>query len=101
MIKVLYDQKDKRYNYLNVKGHSEFEDSGKDLVCAAVSSIVFGFMNALDELNEDNYLKETVNEVEIIINNDNEKIQDYFELTMYQLKTIEESYSQYIKIERK
>ena len=102
MIKVIYGYKDNKYYYLKTKGHAEYEDNGKDLVCAACSAIIIGFMNALDELNNDEVkIKQLTNEIEIIINTDDSLIQNYFELVMMQLKTIEESYSQFIKIERK
>lgn len=100
MIKVVYGQKDGKYNYLKMKGHANSAVKGEDLICAGASSIIFGFMNALDD-EENIIFKQLTNEIEIISENDSEKVQNYFELVLYQLKTIEESYSQYIKIERK
>ena len=101
MIKVIYDQVDNKINYLKMKGHANSADKGEDLICAGASSIIFGLLNAIDELDEDVILKQLTNEIEIIINSDSEIIQNYMNLTLYQLKTIEESYSQFIKIERK
>ena len=101
MIKAIYEVKDNRYLSLDVSGHAEYDESGKDLVCASVSSIVFGFMNAIDALNEDVEIKQLTNQITITSHSDSNIIQDYLELTMTQLKTIEESYGDFIKVERK
>ena len=102
MIKVKYEVKDDRYTYICVKGHANFDEYGKDLICASVSSIMFGLMNACDELKDSQVvIKEEENLIEIVNNSDNQKLQNYFELVIYQLKTIEESYSNFIKLERK
>ena len=101
MIKAIYEAKDNRYLSLEVSGHAEYDESGKDLICASVSSIVFGFMNAIDALNENVEIKQLTNKITIKNHSDSNIIQDYFELVMMQLKTIEESYGDFIKVERK
>ena len=45
MILVKYGFEEGHYSYLNVKGHAMSDDFGKDLICAGVSSIMFGLMN--------------------------------------------------------
>ena len=101
MIKVTYEVIDGQYKSLTVKGHANFNEYGKDLICASVSSIMFGFMNCLDQFNEEVKIIQLENKIEIVCNKDNQKVQDYFELVMIQLKTIEESYQEFIQIERK
>ena len=101
MIKVTYQVDNDMYTSLIVKGHANSDEYGKDLVCAAVSSIMFGFMNALDMLDEDVESKQLTNSITINNHSSSEMIQDYFELVMVQLKTIEESYRDFIKVERK
>ena len=101
MIRVIYEVKDEMYTSLQVSGHAESGEYGKDLVCASVSSIVFGFMNALDVLDEDIEIKQLTNKIVIKNHSNSEMVQDYFELVMMQLKTIEESYGNFIKVERK
>ena len=101
MIKAIYEAKNNRYLSLQVSGHAEYDESGKDLICASVSSIVFGLMNALDALNEDVEIEQLTNTITIKVHSDSNIIQDYLELTMTQLKTIEESYGDFIKVERK
>ena len=101
MITAKYEVKDNQYLSLEVSGHAEYDESGKDLICASVSSIMFGLMNALDALHEDIEIKQLTNKITIINHSNSNNVQDYFELTMMQLKTIEESYGDFIKVERK
>ena len=101
MIKVIYEAKDNKYLSLDVSCHAEYDESGKDLICASVSSIMFGFMNALDALNEDVQIQQLTNKIIINDHSSCNTIQEYFQLVMTQLKTIEESYGDFIKVERK
>ena len=101
MISAKYEVKDNQYLSLEVSGHAEYDESGKDLICASVSSIMFGLMNALDALHEDVEIKQLTNTITIINHSNSNNVQDYLELTMMQLKTIEESYGDFIKVERK
>ena len=101
MIKASYQITDERYVSLSVTGHADFGEYGRDLICAAVSSIIFGFMNALDETGEDLEISQKENEITIIDHSGSDRVQEYFALVIVQLKTIEESYGQYITIERK
>ncbi len=101
MIKVAVELDQGRITYLKVKGHAEYDEYGKDLVCAGVSSIMFGLMNAIDMTKEDAVIKDDGNQIEIINNADDLKIDAYLELAVIQLKTIEESYSQYLMIDER
>ena len=102
MIKAVYEVNDLyQYVSLKVKGHALADEYGKDLICASVSSIMFGFMNALDVLNEEVEIKQLTNEIEVVNHSNSEIIQNYFQLVIMQLKTIEESYGDFIKVERK
>lgn len=50
MVKAnFYYQKDKIVK-VEVSGHANFDQVGKDIVCAGVSAIIFGTLNALDNL---------------------------------------------------
>ena len=83
---------------LKVSGHAYFANYGKDIVCAGVSAVVTGGINALEDeiknveiINQDNILG-----VKVI--NNNEKIQIILKTVLIQLQTIEASYKTYIKI---
>ena len=83
---------------LIVSGHANYDKYGKDIVCAGVSAVVTGGINALEDeiknieiINEENVLG-----VNII--NSNEKIQIILNTILVQLQTIENSYNKFIKI---
>jgi len=101
MIRVTYQKKDDSISYLRVRGHAESAEYGKDLICASVSSIMFGLMNALDELKEEIEIRQLTNDIEIRNHSTSEVVQNYFRLVLVQLQTIEASYGNYIKVERK
>ena len=101
MIRAIYEVDDQHYLSIDVSGHAEFGEFGKDLVCASVSSIMFGFMNALDALNEDTEIIQSENRITIRNHSGSQTVDDYFELVMMQLKTLEESYGDFIRVERK
>ena len=83
---------------LTVSGHANYDQYGKDIVCAGVSAVVTGGINALESelanikiVNEDNKLG-------VVVVNSNEKIQTILKTILIQLETIEASYKKYIKI---
>ena len=98
MISVNVTFMGKEVKSLTVSGHANYDKYGKDIVCAGVSAVVTGGINALESeidnikvINEDNKLG-----VEII--NSNDKIQIILNTILEQLQTIENSYKKYIKI---
>ena len=102
MINITYKLDNNNYTYLKVSGHAQYEDVGKDLICASVSSIIYGLMNALDEIDKDVQIHDLENQdVEIIINTDDQKVQNYIELVLMQFKTIEFSYKEFIRIKER
>ena len=76
MIKVIYEVNDDRYLSIQVSGHADAGEYGKDLICASVSSIMFGFMNALDALNEEVEIKQLKNKIIINNHSNSNKVQD-------------------------
>ena len=53
MIKVEVEYKGKGFHSLLIKGHANTGDYGKDLVCAGVSAVSIGAMNALSDPEDD------------------------------------------------
>lgn len=91
---------------VQVKGHANYDKSGKDLVCAAVSAITIGTMNAIEVLTSTNldpkvdegFLFVTLNHIhpasDIILNN----IHYSLESMIVMLETIQEAYPAYVSI---
>ncbi len=85
-------------NKIIIKGHADYAENGKDIVCAGVSSIVTGTINALEQITKKKpcfVIKEGFSEVEFK-NDDEEQI--IANVMKVQLETIENSYKKYIKI---
>ena len=101
MIKAVFQANDDLYESLDVSGHAQYGEYGRDLICASVSSIMFGFMNALDALEENVQISQSENRITIVDQSGSEIVQHYFELVITQLKTIEASYGDFIRVERK
>ncbi len=100
MIKAKYHQRGDEIVSLEVSGHAQYESKGKDLICAGVSCIVFGLMNALDVTGKAD-ISDSGNAINITVKKSDAKVQDYMELVIVQLETIAESYPEYIRLERR
>lgn len=100
MIKIEINKTNNKYTSLIVSGHSNYDEHGKDIVCAGVSAIVTGGLNALAIENKNKFscgVKDGYVNVNILDSSD-VRIQLIMDVIVTQLRTIEESYKKYIKI---
>lgn len=101
MIKVSIDYDHQMVSHVKITGHAGFDEKGKDLVCAAVSSISIGTLNALDELaNSDCKLTLADNMIKIEVLQINERSQLIIQTMIIQLKTLYEQYKDFIEIKQ-
>lgn len=100
MIKVKITYLDKKFSSLSVKGHANSDVYGKDTVCAAVSAVVTGGLNALDDIRKYDYTFEEGNIYLAAKENISNHDEIVIETIVTGLKTIEESYPKFIKIEQ-
>jgi len=103
MIHVILKRRKHKIYYMEVNGHANFNEHGKDIVCAAVSAITFGGINALTKCSgypSDSFEIDVRNDIVKIKISDleHEQIQWTLETLYIQLLSIEESYSDYLKI---
>lgn len=95
MIKVKYLKENDQIHFL-VSGHSNSAPKGEDLICAAVSAITIGGLNALK-----GEYKVTIEEGLIDVES-KEKIskedEKTFDVILTQLRTIEEKYPKFVQI---
>ena len=96
MIKVSIISSGEIVNGLEIKGHANFAEHGKDLVCAGVSCIITGGFTAI--------IKEDVEEIileegyaKVIVKPGSKSI-EVLNVILIQLQTIQESYPKFIKI---
>lgn len=100
MIKIVIkiDESSQKITSIEVKGHSNKAAYGKDLVCAAVSAIITGGMNALNKNDFDLILDEGYSLIESNnIPNDNDAI--VLKTIQIQLQTVSEAEPKFVKIE--
>ena len=89
-------------NKIEIKGHANYDDYGKDIVCASVSSIVITTINAIIEFDPETIYYEDLNNrilIEKLKDDDitNKLINNMIEL----LEELEKSYKDNIKIIRR
>jgi len=96
--------KDGSIRSFTVKGHAFYADPGKDIVCAGVSAVTVGTVNAIEALTgvelvnrmEDGFLQASVPDLPMGIKP--EQVQLLLESMAVMLRTIQESYGDYIAI---
>ena len=103
MIQIRILRREDRIVGFEVKGHAGSDKYGKDLVCAGVSAITVGGLNAVAHYfqNDLSHFQVKMSEgyTSLKIHTlDNEQIQTVLETLVIQFKTIEETYSKYIQI---
>lgn len=93
---------DGQVNSFTMSGHADFDEYGKDLVCAGASAVVFGAVNSVINMTECEP-EINMNEDEGLFhfetdNPDVDKLQIILESMIISLKTIEDEYGEYINI---
>ena len=100
MIRVVIkiDESSDKITSIEVKGHSGKDVYGKDLVCAAVSAVLTGGMNALKDKEYDFKLDEGHAYIKALdIPSDYDSV--VLKTIEVQFQTIEESNKDYVRIE--
>ncbi|AGR41921.1 ribosomal-processing cysteine protease Prp [Spiroplasma diminutum] len=101
MVKAKIVQKDNKINSFVINGHANSGDYGHDLVCAGITAIVSGSLNALDIKFQNNIeINVSENEIKINVIKENELLNNLLEFMIIQLETIEVQYPKNFKIER-
>lgn len=95
MIKVIIKK-----NEIVISGHAGYEEKGKDIVCAAVSSIVLTTVNAILSFDEYAIRVTESDELKIRIAKETEIVVKLLNNMINMLKELEKDYKEYIKIIR-
>lgn len=104
MIRINVIRKAGNIASISVSGHAYANDPGFDLVCAGVSSIAIGTLNACDQLlDQDACDLEMIPgddpRISIQVHKDSKTCQTVLKTMLIQCKTIEEQYKNYVEIE--
>ena len=87
---------------ITVSGHSGYEERGKDIVCASVSSIVITTINAIIEIDSDAIdYSDLDNKIIIRILKEDEIVNKLINNMILLLESLEKDYNDYIKIIRR
>lgn len=100
MISIIVKRCDEAISELVVQDHAGYKEQGKDLICAGVSSIAIGALNAIDLKGKqvcdlemkDAYIRITVKRMA------EHDVQVMLDMLLIQLMTMRETYPDYIKI---
>lgn len=89
-------------NKIEISGHANYDEYGKDIVCASVSSIVITTINAILEIDLDSIYYEDLNNKMIIkVLKDDKIVRKLINNMILLLEQLENDYKDYIKIIRR
>lgn len=99
MVQVNFKKKGEHLISLEVSGHANYADKGEDLVCAGISAIVIGAFNSFNEMapNAFDFIVED-NLLRAVSKNYDSRNHELLTVVYYQLKTVEDQYSEFINI---
>ena len=97
MIKISIE-KDKLIKKIIIKGHANYDEYGKDIVCAAVSSIATTTINDILALDENAINYESTDGNMIITNNDNELANTLLQVMINSFEELAKDYPKNINI---
>lgn len=87
---------------ITISGHSGYEERGKDIVCASVSSIVITTINAIIEIDSDAIdYSDLDNKIIIRILKEDEIVNKLINNMILLLESLEKDYKDFIKIIRR
>ena len=103
MIKVTIKTKKDKIVLISVEGHANFADFGKDIVCAGVSAVIIGGINAFEKetINKQVYCHVDENIAKIKVEDyDSKYLQEKLAVIVKQLASIEDAYPKNVKIKK-
>ena len=100
MIKVNIKAKEGNINSIKISGHAGYDVSGKDIVCAAVSSITITTVNALIKLDENAIDYVQNDDLTVIVKKHDEVTSVLIQNMIDLLQELEKDYKKNIKIYR-
>lgn len=103
---VFRDASDRSIRRFEVSGHADFAERGKDIVCAGVSAVTVGTVNAVESVvgvelecdMHDGYLRAAV--PGSVSSAAGDQVQLLLESMLVMLESIRQSYDSYIRIQQ-
>jgi len=104
MISIKVKSKEKSYVGVEISGHSNYDEVGKDIICSAVSILSYTLLNSLNSIGEIDEKYISIEEIEtegilaINLAKKNEKTNILFENFLVGIELLIEDYSNYITL---
>ena len=98
MIKIKLLKKDNDLKKIIIKGHAMFDDFGKDIVCAAVSSTVITSVNACLSIDENSLTYDDKEGLEIEVKKNDVITYKIIDNMISNLKELEKAYPKNVQI---
>ena len=98
MIKVNFRKKDNKVYEVVIKGHAKYDEYGKDIVCAAVSTMAITTINAILCLEDSIDFEENSGILKIKVLNDTEVVQKLLDNLYQELNEVHDMYPKNIEI---
>jgi len=91
-----------KISQMEVTGHALYDDSGKDIVCASVSTAIIVTINALEKLNVLDDIEYTIEEgyFLVAIKKHSDILDALIDNLSYSLNDLSNQYPKYIKIKK-
>lgn len=99
MIKIIINKTEQKFTKIEIIGHAQAGEYGKDLVCAAITGIATGGLNAIDQIKP-NSCEFVINEglITIIVKENSSDLQVILQTMYYQFLTIYQQYQEFISV---
>ena len=106
MTKVTFEKQGGRYTGFEASGHAFYASKGNDIVCASISVLLINTVNAVTEINGEEYELASDEEEGVLVfrvlSDKRESTQTLFEALVMGLRNIRAEYGKkYLKIEEK
>ena len=98
MIKVNITKKDNKIEKITISGHANYDRYGKDIVCAAASSIVITSVNAILKINEKAITVSNDDDLKIVLNTHDSVTDAIIDNMIDLLIELQEQYNKNVKI---
>lgn len=98
MIKVKLLKKDNNLEKIVIKGHAMYDDFGKDIVCAAVSSTIITSVNACLSIDDNSIKYDDKDGLVIEVIKDDIVTKKIIDNMIFNLKELEKAYPKNVQI---
>lgn len=102
MIKVDVRCQSNEIKYIEVSGHALYDHSGRDIVCASVSTALIVTINALEKLDVLEFIKYDIEEgyFQLEVVKEDQTVKALLDNLVYSLTDLSNQYPKYIKIKK-